>query len=200
MFSRNISLEDAIFHYKSKRKRIAIGEKFGHLAVVSIKKGNGNGKYVCRCDCGNEVLRYGLNLKKKTKNPKSCQQGCEFSKYERTIKKHAERKNRDSAYNCWCGMKQRCLNPKNPSYPYYGGIGITVDDSFKKSFHAFIKEIGPRPGPEFSVDRIDGTKGYVIGNIRWATKKEQSGNVRKVNELTLRIQELEQKLKENGIN
>lgn len=193
MFSRGISLEEALFSYKSHRPTLTKGDRFGHLLVLKKIKGKRNAKYLCKCDCGNEVVRLGLVLKKKTKSPKACCKiGCKYSKSERVPQR--SQYSRPLGYDNWQGMKQRCYNPKNPSYPYYGGIGITVCEEFKRSFHAFMAELGPRPSDEYSVDRIDVTKGYIKGNIRWATKKEQAMNTRKVNELTLRIKELERKL------
>lgn len=79
-------------------------------------------------------------------------------------------------YSAWQHMKQRCLNPNSPDYPAYGGRGIMVDARWMRSFPAFLAEIGPRPSPKHSVDRIDGTRGYEPGNVRWATPTQQSRN------------------------
>ena len=79
-------------------------------------------------------------------------------------------------YNVWTKMKQRCLNPKDKDYQLYGAAGITVCQEWIVSFEAFYRHIGPRPAPKLSIDRIDGTKGYFPGNVRWATAKQQSEN------------------------
>ncbi len=77
----------------------------------------------------------------------------------------------------WKSMKQRCLNPKSEVYKYYGAKGITVCDKWIK-WEGFNEDMGPRPEPkaQYSLDRIDSTKGYGKDNCRWATKTEQSSN------------------------
>ena len=79
-------------------------------------------------------------------------------------------------YRTWSRFIDRCTNAKNNSYPRYGAAGIGVCDEWRQSFRAFFAHIGPRPSPLHSIDRIDGTKGYKPGNVRWATKKEQGEN------------------------
>lgn len=49
---------------------------------------------------------------------------------------------------------------------------------WRKDFQKFLAHIGKRPGPGYSVDRIDNNKGYEPGNVRWATPKEQARNRR----------------------
>jgi hypothetical protein len=75
-------------------------------------------------------------------------------------------------------MKARCLNKGNDKYRYYGGRGITIAREFAESFQAFFDEIGPRPSKGHSVDRIDNSKGYAPGNVKWATMSEQRRNRR----------------------
>ena len=96
-------------------------------------------------------------------------------------------------------MRQRCNNKNNQSYPYYGGIGIKVSKEFNENFICFLEHIGTAPTIKHTVDRIDVTKGYERNNIKWSTRKEQSNNVRKVNNLTLEIQRLRRLLKINNI-
>ena len=75
-------------------------------------------------------------------------------------------------------MKRRCYSPSDTSYPKYGARGITVADEWRNDFPAFLAYIGPKPSPRHTIDRIDGTKGYVPGNVRWATYHEQAVNRR----------------------
>ena len=79
-------------------------------------------------------------------------------------------------YRIWAGIKQRCLNPKRHDFARYGGAGVTLCDEWAESFSAFFEHIGPRPSKLHSVDRIDGTKGYSPGNVRWADPYGQAAN------------------------
>lgn len=73
-------------------------------------------------------------------------------------------------------MKQRCYNPNNPNYHRYGGRGIRVCQRWRDSCAAFVADMGPRPSPKHTVDRIDNDGNYEPGNVRWATMKEQHRN------------------------
>jgi hypothetical protein len=91
--------------------------------------------------------------------------------------------------------KKRCTNPKFKQFADYGGRGI----EFRfKSFEEFFAEVGPRPEPKFkySLERIDNNSHYEVGNVRWATKKQQARNRRcdKCELLLARIKELEARL------
>jgi hypothetical protein len=80
-------------------------------------------------------------------------------------------------YNAWAAMIQRCENPNNPRYPQYGGRGIRVAPAFH-DFRTFIRHVGRRPKKRMMLDRIDNDRGYVPGNLRWATRKESHDNQR----------------------
>lgn len=77
-------------------------------------------------------------------------------------------------------MKQRCRNPRNAFFPDYGGRGIKVSPAFDgpNGFATFVAEVGKRPGPDYSIERIKNELGYEPGNIRWATGREQQRNKR----------------------
>lgn len=83
---------------------------------------------------------------------------------------------RTKAYIAWVNMKQRCYNPSQVSYPYYGGKGIEVCQRWKESFDNFLEDMGNPPSNEYSLDRIDGNGDYLKENCRWATPKQQENN------------------------
>ena len=83
---------------------------------------------------------------------------------------------RTPEYTAWVNMIQRCENQNLRWYQRYGGRGISVCPEWRSSYEAFLRDMGRRPSPEHSVDRIDVDGNYEPRNCRWATSKEQQRN------------------------
>lgn len=92
-------------------------------------------------------------------------------------------KGRTYWYRLWNAIKTRCQNPKHISYRYYGGRGILVCSRWSESFIDFLtdvsQEIGEKPTPQHTFDRISTEGNYEPGNIRWATRLQQAENRRR---------------------
>lgn len=154
------------------------GKKYGSLTLLRIvKKGyKYYGEYLC--DCGNKTL--GDNYQVRTGLKKSC--GCLRSKnISKGKKRHGHRPLHEKCtteYNSWRGMLERCYNPKNISFKNYGGRGIEVCQSWRKSFADFLADMGEKPDKTMSIDRIDVNGNYEPSNCKWSTRLEQSANKR----------------------
>jgi hypothetical protein len=85
---------------------------------------------------------------------------------------------RVAEHKAWRNIKQRIFNPRHYAYGNYGGRGLTMEPEWVHDFAAFLAEVGPKPSPELSIDRIDNDLGYVKGNLRWATLSQQNANKR----------------------
>jgi len=158
------------------------GMKFARLAVLRRDGCAPSGpiKWLCRCDCGNYVSVVGQNLK--CGNTKSC--GCYHVETATARQKEladaavTHGMSQSPEYKSWRCMLARCYTPSDKRYQEYSSRGIAVCDEWRVSFQAFFANVGPRPSPQHTVDRIDNDKGYFPGNVRWATRTEQNNNKR----------------------
>ena len=155
------------------------GQRFGRLTVIERRGSlHGASAWLCRCDCGNEIIATASNLKGATN---SC--GCyQKDRARETQTKHSMSHTKISYV--WNSMKQRCYNPSNKGYKNYGGRGITVYKGWKENFQEFYNYVSKLPHfgqMGYSIDRIDNDGNYEPGNIRWATRTQQSRNRRNVN-------------------
>lgn len=78
-------------------------------------------------------------------------------------------------YRIWISMRRRCSDPRNQGFHSYTNR-VHVCAAWSGSFDQFFADMGPRPTPRHSLDRIDNEGGYEPGNVRWATAKEQARN------------------------
>lgn len=153
-----------------------VGSKMNMLTL--IREGERRGEYkrrtvVCLCECGNEVE---ITLDQFVR-ARSVSCGCYLKSIMKERATHSLSKSAE--YKVWQGMKGRCHNPNHTDYYNYGARGITVSDEWKESFETFISDMGNRPTPTSTIERVNGNVGYCKENCCWVEKAEQSKNRRR---------------------
>ena len=158
---------------KWKKINNLLGMKFGRWTVLERAKNRyGNAYWVCKCDCGTVKEVCGSFLV--TGKSKSC--GC-LKKELCSIKHTKHGFSKDKLYSVYNGIKDRCFRKNNPSYKYYGAIGITMCGEWRGNFMSFYNwaiKNGYKNG--LTIDRINNDGNYEPSNCRWATMKEQRLN------------------------
>jgi hypothetical protein len=145
-----------------------VGVRFGRLVVVSraesVKR---NSRWLCRCDCGNEIVAYGGHLKSGA--TKSC--GClNREKASGRFKTHGKTKTR--LFRIWQNMHKRCEYQGHKQYKNYGGKGIKVCKEWS-DFQAFYEwAISNGYGDDLTIDRINPNRNYEPSNCQWLTRSE----------------------------
>ena len=143
--------------------------------VLEGSKRKARGVFLCDCGKAKEIDV----TRVRTGTIKSC--GCQqMSAARAALTKHGEGRAigaRSTEYKLWMSMRARCNTPSATGYERYGGIGVSVCDRWN-DFVLFLEDMGRRPSPQHSIDRIDPYGNYEPANCRWATTYVQRHNRR----------------------
>lgn len=150
------------------------GERFGRLFVFerADKTAGGKQRWRCLCDCGKETFVTTGHLK--SGHSSSC--GCLGIERASAAKiKHGLSNTR--LWNIWAGIKQRCNNPNQPVFKWYGGKGVKICEEWLEfeAFYDWASSHGYQDG--LTIDRIDPDGNYGPNNCRWITRSENSKRV-----------------------
>lgn len=96
---------------------------------------------------------------------------------------HAKAKGKSVLYRAWCNMWWRCDHRNERDRANYFDRGIRVCRR-RESFSNFIADVGDRPSSRHTLDRKNNNKGYTPNNVRWATRRQQNNNSRRVHKVT----------------
>ena len=149
------------------------GQRFGKLVVTGRApdtKPRDSARWFCVCDCGGRTEAYSNHLRRGLVPQCRACKGALISQLKTT---HGGTNTR--LFRLWKGMKDRCGNPRNKSYPLYGGKGVRVCIEWSADFAAF-REWACANGytDSMTIERRDSTGHYTPSNCEWITKSENS--------------------------
>lgn len=168
-----------------------IGERFGRWVVIGppqwIETTQRRAAVPCRCDCGTERIVLVQSLRRTDRSTPSCgcwkrEQSGTQAKRQWTKHGHATAGSNEPLYRLWRRIRRRCYDPKAHNYKWYGGRGIKMWEPWRNDAGLFIdwieQNLGPKPSPKHSINRIDNDGDYEPGNLDWADPVQQAKNRR----------------------
>ena len=159
------------------RGKVAVEQRFGLLTVkrfVGVTPVYRKHVWEAACDCGCVVVVKSQELLRGDTRSCGCLHRAATISRNKASKKYHER---HADLVSLASAIDRCHNPRSKDFHRYGALGIHVFEGWRKDRQTFLDYVPPRTEGT-TLDRIDPTKGYEPGNVRWATSKEQADNRR----------------------
>lgn len=152
---------------------VLCGEIYGRLTVVltrtPVRTKRNEQLVLCVCQCGQEI--YVTAHKLKSGHTKSC--GC----LQRDIVRARQTRHGryyEPEHTVWRNMRKRCSDHRYAQW--YGNVRVC--DRWQNSYENFLADVGRKPTPDASLDRIDPSGHYEPSNVRWVPKHKQAHNTK----------------------
>lgn len=158
-----------------------IGQRFDKLKIRSLIAVTASGaRWLCVCDCGRLISKLTTQLGRVGRTGcRSCER---LSRSDAKIRHGGAKFGKSRLYRIWKSMRQRCGNPKDAGFKYYGGKGVRIcpewaDFSVFRVWalaHDYREIQSPHRGERLSIERINPNGNYEPTNCEWITGSENS--------------------------